>query len=115
MQHGRYVKELESVAWEHGYVLGHGSLAELIQDVDLSKLSEYSFSERVQFYSELIKQLKTDPKRAKVDGKQALREEDALSIIEKMSKNAKSLKLSGKIRDIWCAISGRWKGWPLTT
>src|SRR5438105_4553300 len=98
MPHGFHIQELESVAAERKYVFGNESLGELIRQVKFSKLSEYSFSERGQFYSELLDQLKPDPERKIVGGMYELRETDALHIVTEMSANAKSKKLSKKLR-----------------
>jgi hypothetical protein len=104
MQHGQYIQELESVAWERGYVFGHTSLAVLIDQIDIAKISEYSFSDRGLFYYELIKQLKPDPQRKRVRRKELLRETDARSITEKMRTKAKNRTLPDKVRDIWCRL-----------
>jgi hypothetical protein len=104
MPHGQYIQELESVAWERGYVFGHHSLWELINKLDFSKLSDSSFSDRGQFYYTLIDQLQPDPSRKTVEGKTVLREPDALSIIGKMDVHARNYTLTGRIRDIWCKV-----------
>ena len=105
MQHGYFILELEHVAFDHGYVFGHRSLARLLDSLDFSKLATHPTADRLKFYEELLKSFPpTDKRRKTTKKKQILREEDADKIVSTMSKKAQSRTWGGKIRDIWCLV-----------
>jgi hypothetical protein len=104
MQHGVYLVEFERALLRRGFAISHHSLSRLVDQVDFSKLKEFSEPDRFSFYDALIDSIPPQG-RGIEDGIEILGEGDSEGIVEAMSNKAQARTFaSSRIRDIWCKL-----------
>ena len=104
MQHGIYVTEFERELFRRGFAISHHSLGQLVNQVDFSKLKDFTESDRLSFYEALAESIPPGSRGIEA-GIQILGENDSNGIVSTMSAKAAAHGfVSSRIRDIWCKI-----------
>lgn len=104
MQHGIYITEFERELFRRGFAISHYSLGQLVNQVDFSKLKDFSESDRFSFYEALAESIPLGGRGVEA-GIQILGEEDSNQIVNAMSVKAAARGFaSSHIRDIWCKL-----------
>jgi hypothetical protein len=104
MQHGLYVAEFERELFRRGFAISHHSLAQLVTDVDFSKLKDFQESDRFPFYEALADSIPAGGRGVEA-GIQILGEGDSVAIVNAMSNKATMQGFaSSRIRDVWCKL-----------
>ena len=103
MQHGIYIAEFEKVLFANAYAISFQSLADLMREVNFSKLAAFDEEARFSFYRALVDSI---PKygRGVENDLQILGEDDASLIIASMKEKSVQRSLKGRVRDIWCLL-----------
>jgi hypothetical protein len=104
MQHGPYIAEFEKTLFKKSFAISHGSLSELIREVDFSKLRVASEQDRFAFYEALVDSI-DQRSRGNENGIQILGEDDSRDIVEAMKGKAANQQFASmRIRELWCLI-----------
>ena len=104
MQHGIYVAEFERELFRRGFAISHHSLAQLVTQVDFSKLKHFLESDRLYFYEALADSIPPGSRGVEA-GIQILGEGDSDAIVNAMSNKAMTRGFaSSRIRNVWCTL-----------